>query len=117
MKPGLLKHPLTIIFVLFVAGFFLVEKYSQQYLSDEPVVLTKANPPQIIMYSTQNCMYCFLAKSFFIKHDLPYTEYDIERSDEHARMFYTLGGRGTPLLIVNKEIIYGFDENLVRDAL
>ncbi|RDH84557.1 MAG: hypothetical protein DIZ80_03560 [endosymbiont of Galathealinum brachiosum] len=111
------KQPAIIIFTLFIAGFFLVQHFSRQMISDEPLVLTKANPPEIIMYSTQNCPYCYIAKEFFNKHNLPYTEYDIERSEKHMKMFYLLGGRGTPLVIINKEIIHGYDERLMRKAL
>ena len=112
------KQPAIIIFVLFIAGFFLVQHFSRQMISDEPLVLTKANPPEIFMYSTQNCAYCYITKDFFKKHNLPYTEYDIDRSEKHMQMFYLLGGRGTPLvIIINKEIIHGFDERLMRNAL
>lgn len=117
MKLTFFKHPLFIIFTLFIAGFFFIQQYTQQYISDEPVILTKANPPQIIMYSTTSCMYCYIAKEFFRKHQLPFTEYNVDNSDEHMQNFYRLGGRGTPLLIINKEIIHGYDERMIREAL
>lgn len=117
MSKRFYKHPLFIIFALFIAGYFFIQQYTQQYISDEPLVLTKANPPQIIMYGTKNCMYCYIAKQFFDKHQLPYTEYDLDDSDKNLQTFYLLGGKGTPLLIVNKEIIHGFDERLIRKAL
>jgi len=116
-KTAFYKQPAIIIFALFIAGFFLVQHFSEQMLSDEPLVLSKANPPNIIMYSTHNCSYCYITREFFKKHNLPYTEYDIERSEKHMKMFYLLGGRGTPLVIINNEIIHGFDERLMREAL
>lgn len=116
-KTPFYKQPALIIFILFIAGFFLVQHYSKQMLSDEPVILTKANPPEIIMYSTQNCAYCYITKEFFRKHNLPFKEYDIERSEKHMKMFYLLGGQGTPLVIINNEIIHGFDERQMRKAL
>ena len=116
MKPAFLKHPLFIIVTLFIAGYFFIQQYTQQYVSDEPVVLTKTDP-KIIMYSTQSCMYCYIAKEFFKKHQLPYTEYNLDTSNEHMQTFYRLGGRGTPLLIVNNNIIHGYDEKMIREAL
>jgi len=116
-KTAFYKQPIVIIFVLFIAGFFLVQQFATQMLSDEPLVFNKARPPEIIMYSTQNCPYCVITKAFFEKHNLPFTEYDIEKSEKHMKMFYLLGGRGTPLVIINKEIIHGFNEQLMRDAL
>ncbi|MDX1353626.1 MAG: glutaredoxin family protein, partial [Thiomicrorhabdus sp.] len=117
MKKPVYKHPLFIIVALFFVGFFFVKQYAEKYISDAPIVLNKANPPKIIMYGSQTCMYCHIAKRFFEKHNLPYTEYDIDTSDKHREMFYILGGRGTPLLIVNDEIIHGYSERLIRDAL
>jgi len=117
MKLHIFKHPLFIIFALFIAGYFFIQQFAQQHISDEPLVLSKANPPKIIMYGSQNCMYCHIAKQFFRKHNLPFTEYDIDASSKHREMFYILGGKGTPLLIVNNEIIHGYDERLIRNAL
>jgi len=115
-KTPLYKQPAVIIFVLFIGGFFLVKQFATQMISDEPLVLS--NPkPEIIMYGTQSCGYCIIAKAFFKKHNLPYTEHDIEKSEKSMQMFYLLGGRGTPLVIINKEIIHGFDERLMRKAL
>ncbi|MCW9048298.1 MAG: hypothetical protein OQK46_09505 [Gammaproteobacteria bacterium] len=94
-----------------------MQHYSKQMLSDEPLVLTKSNPPDIVMYSTENCPYCYITKEFFKKHNLAFKEYDINRSEKHMQMFYLLGGRGTPLVIINKEIIHGFDEQQMRKAL
>lgn len=80
------------------------------------MVLT-TTPPQIIMFGSQSCEYCKLARHFFDKHQLPYTENDIDISDKHRQTFDILGGKGTPLIIINKELIHGFDEAMIRDAL
>ncbi len=117
MKKPFYKQPILWVFAFFIAGYFIVRQFSQSYISDEPLIIDRANPPEIIMYGTQSCMYCFIAKEFFNKHQLAYTEYDIEASDKHMQTFYLLGGRGTPLLIVNREIIHGYDEQLIRDAI
>lgn len=85
-------------------------------LSDEPLVLHQY-PPEIVMFGTQSCPYCRLARDFFNKHHLNYLEHDIETSDEQRRVFDLLGGRGTPLLIINKKLIHGFDESVAREAL
>lgn len=117
MNMRLFKHPVFIIFCLFIAGYFFIQQYVEHQVTDEPVVLTRADPPSIIMYSSQNCMYCHIAKQFFAKHNLPYTEYDIDNSLKNRDTFAILGGRGTPLLIVNKQIIHGYDERQIRAAL
>lgn len=112
-----MKNAFFLIPVLFVAAFMLVGPFSSENLSDAPVVLTHADPPNILMLGTQSCRYCKVARSFFSSHKLPYVEHDIEVSDKHLQMFYLLGGKGTPLLIINGQVIHGWDEQAVRDAL
>ena len=112
-----MKHPFFIIVALFLAAFILVNKFSSPYFSDEPVVLRHGNPPDILMLGTQSCKYCEVARAFFATHDLPYVEHDIEASEKHLQMFYLLGGKGTPLVIINGQVIHGFDETAMRRAL
>jgi glutaredoxin len=111
------KNAFFVITILFLAAYFLVSNYSSEHLSDEPVTLTRAEPPEILMFSTQSCKYCRLARKFFALHKLPYDERDIEASDKDMQVFYLMGGKGTPLIVVNGEVIHGFDEQAIRDAL
>ena len=111
------KQPFLIIILLFFASYLIVAKFSSDTLSNSPVVLSKANPPEILMFGTQSCKYCKLARQFFDKHQLPYTEHDIDTSDKHREMFYLMGGKGTPLIIVNGQVIHGFDERYIRENL
>ena len=55
---------------------------------------------QVIMYSTAWCRYCGVAKDYFKRNGIPYTEYDIEKSGKAKREHTALGGRGVPLLLV-----------------
>ncbi|MCW9014413.1 MAG: glutaredoxin family protein [Gammaproteobacteria bacterium] len=112
-----MKNPLIVIAALFLASYFIVDQLANQGLSDEPVVLHKNNPPEIIMFGTPGCTFCIQARQFFDKHQLPYIEHDIESSDKHRQLFYMMGGKGTPLIIVNKQIIHGFEEDLIRQEL
>lgn len=117
MKKPLYKQPALWILGFFIVGFLMIRQYSQSMISDAPLVFDRANPPEIVMYSTSTCMYCYVAREFFSKHQLAYTEYDVEASDKHMQTFFLLGGRGTPLLIVNRQIIHGYDEASIRNAI
>ena len=112
-----MKNPVLIIAVLFIAAFALVSHFSTSQFSSEPVVLNHGNPPNIVMFGSQSCKYCAIARAFFAQHALPYTENDIDTSDKHRQMFYLLGGKGTPLIIVNGQLIHGFDETAIRRSL
>lgn len=108
--------PLIVIAAIMLALYQLASQHSASTLSDEPVILHH-NPPEIVMFGTQSCQFCQLAKQFFDKHHLVYIEHDIEASDEQRRIYDLLGGRGTPLIIINKQLIHGFDETEMRKAL
>lgn len=110
------KQPLIIIILLIFAYLVLINQ-SRQAFSDKPVTLKRGNPPEIIMFSSMGCKYCEIARSFFAMHNLPFTEQGIEDSEKNMQTFQLLGGSGTPLIIVNGDIIHGFDENLLREAL
>lgn len=112
----LIKHPLVLIIGFLAIAFVFLQQNSSTYISDKPLVLNQNNP-EIHIYSSQNCKYCHIAKDFFNKHNLSFKEFDIDTSEKHMQTFYLLGGRGTPLLIVNKQIIHGYDERLIRNAL
>ena len=112
-----MKYPFLVIAGLFLVIYYVTSQLSNSDLSDKPVVISTVNPPEIIMFGSQSCRYCATARTFFKKHQLPYKENDIDESNKHREMFYRLGGQGTPLIIVNKSIIHGFDENLIREAL
>ena len=112
-----MKSPFFIIAALFLAFYMLVSHYSDDSFSSDPVVLKHSQTPSIVMLGTQSCKYCSIARAFFDTHKLAYVEHDIEASDKHMQMFYMLGGRGTPLLIINGQIIHGWDEAAIRDAL
>ncbi|MDH5765556.1 MAG: glutaredoxin family protein [Gammaproteobacteria bacterium] len=112
-----MKNPLFIIIGIFLLSYILVSQFSSGSLSDKPVKLTKNNPPEILMLSTQTCRYCKTARDFFNKHNLPFTEKDIETDEQARRVFDLMNGRGTPVLIINGQTIHGYDEDMIRSAL
>ncbi len=112
-----MKNLLFIISLLFISAYILISQFEKQQYSTDPITLSKAEPPQILMFGSRNCHYCSIARSFFEHHKLAYEERDIDESEKNRQMFYLMGGQGTPLIIVNKEIIHGFDEDKIRDAL
>jgi glutaredoxin len=72
------------------------------------------NPGSVEMYTTPRCGYCIKARSFFSRHNISYTEYNI-RADKGAHdRFKALNGRGVPLIFVGEKRISGFNEPLLR---
>jgi len=75
---------------------------------------------RVVMFTTQSCGVCKMAKSYLTRKGVPYTERDIEVSDSAAADFKRLGGRGVPLILVGSEVMRGFSEqgmdNLLEQA-
>ncbi len=65
---------------------------------------------QVVMFSATYCPACGHAKLFFKQHNIPYLEFDIEKSAAARSYFDRLGGRGTPFLLINNRRMQGFSE-------
>ncbi|OQY32680.1 MAG: NrdH-redoxin [Spirochaetaceae bacterium 4572_59] len=72
----------------------------------------------VTMYSTPSCGYCNLAKDYFRKNQIPFTEYnvavDAKRADE---MVKKSGQMGVPVIDVNGKVIVGFNQGAIESAL
>jgi alkyl hydroperoxide reductase subunit F len=71
---------------------------------------------KVIVYSTKNCPYCRMAKAFLEKHGIPYEEIDVGADYGAAKKMTELSGqRGVPVIIVDNEVIIGFDSQRLND--
>jgi len=72
----------------------------------------------VTMYTTPTCVYCRMAKDFFKKHNITFSELDVAE-DEVARdeMVRKSGQLGVPVIDIGGEIIVGFDQRAVAKAL
>ncbi len=66
---------------------------------------------KVVMFSATYCPACRHAKSFFKEHNIAFMEFDIEKSVSARGYFDRLGGRGTPLLLINNHRMTGFSES------
>ncbi len=62
----------------------------------------------VIMYSTSWCGYCKNAAHHFEKNKIPFTEYDIEKSEKAAKEYKALNGRGVPVILIGDQRMNGF---------
>lgn len=74
--------------------------------------------PKVIIYTTPTCVYCKMAKEFFLKHNVQYEEKNVA-SDAEARehMIQKSGQMGVPVIEVDGEIIIGFDQPRLKETL
>ena len=76
-----------------------------------------ADASSVVIYTTQWCPYCTRLRAYLDDQRIPYREYDVENSFQGGMGFWTLRGRGVPLLVIGPEIIYGFDMERIGGAL
>ena len=72
---------------------------------------------KVVMYGVPNCGYCSQARQYFAAHDIDYVEYNINKSSKRLEEFRRLGGRGTPLILVDGKKIQGFKPRAIEAAL
>lgn len=72
---------------------------------------------EVVLYATSWCGYCQKTRELFAANNIPYVEYDIEKSDKRNREFKKLGGSGVPLINVNGTIVRGYAPESILGAL
>jgi glutaredoxin-like YruB-family protein len=66
---------------------------------------------KVIMYSLPTCPYCKRAKEYLSQKGINYTDYDVAKDKSKAKeMIKKSNQRGTPVIIVDDEMIIGFDQ-------
>ncbi|MDO9467331.1 MAG: glutaredoxin family protein [Thiobacillus sp.] len=76
-----------------------------------PVEVSRANGAGsgVTIYTTAWCGVCTRAKAFFRKNGIPFTEWDVEKTEYGAIKYGQLGGRGVPVITVGAEKMMGFE--------
>lgn len=110
------KSRRIILLLVLVAAFIATQNVWRINLLLNPVD-TEVAPGDVALYGTRWCHYCAKVRTFFELSDIPYADFDIERSDAAARAFRELGGRGVPLVRIGDRVIHGFAPREMRAAL
>ncbi len=72
----------------------------------------------ITVYSTTWCGFCHMAKAYFDKLGVKYTDKDIETDPSFAHEAVDKSGqRGVPVIDIDGEIIVGFDKPRIDKLL
>jgi glutaredoxin len=77
----------------------------------------RAEAGDVIMYGTKSCGYCARARSYFNERGVAFEERDIETSATAHAEWQSLGGVGTPLIVIHGERFHGFDPRRLDAAL
>ena len=70
------------------------------------------------IYTSPTCIHCKAAKEFFQEHNVQYTEYDVTRDPARRQEAVEKSGQmGVPVILVNDEVVIGFDEEHLSELL
>ena len=74
---------------------------------------------KITIYSTPTCHYCLMAKDYFDEKGIDYKTVDVstdmEKREEMLKL--TDGQTGVPVIVIDGEIIFGFDKDKIEKLL
>ncbi|MEM0475423.1 MAG: glutaredoxin domain-containing protein [Candidatus Norongarragalinales archaeon] len=77
-----------------------------------------AKTRNVIVYSTQTCPYCLMAKDYLKKKRVAFKEVDVGADAAAAReMTEKSGQMGVPVIEIDGKIIVGFDRAAIDEAL
>ena len=72
----------------------------------------------VTIYSTPTCVYCGMAKEFFKKNNVQYTEHNVAEDDAaREEMVQKSHQLGVPVIDINGEIHVGFNRSELEKAL
>lgn len=72
----------------------------------------------VTIYSTPTCVYCNMAKEFFNKNKISYTDYNVATDlDKRKEMIDKTGQMGVPVMELGGEVVVGFDESKIKSLL
>lgn len=94
----------------------IVQKWDdiENYLNPPPDY-SAAHGGKVILYATAWCGYCKKTRTLLNRNNIPFYEYDIEKSQEGARQYKSLGGKGIPVLLINGEVIQGYNPGRILE--
>jgi len=70
------------------------------------------------IYTSPTCGYCHQAKNFLTERGVKYVEYDVSRDRAAAEEMVRLTGHmGVPVIVVDGEVIIGFDQTRLEQLL
>lgn len=72
----------------------------------------------VTIYSTPSCHFCHMAKDFFKENNVAFTDHDVASDTEKRKeMLEKSGQMGVPVIIIENDLIVGFDKSKISELL
>lgn len=73
---------------------------------------------KVTIYSTPNCTYCNMAKDFFNANNISFESVDVAIDPVRRQEMVELSGQmGVPVILVDDQIVVGFNKPLLSSLL
>lgn len=71
----------------------------------------------VIVYSSNTCPYCTLAKNYLDEKGITYIEKNVQTDKDARTELMNMGHMGVPVLVIDGEEIVGFDKDRLESIL
>jgi len=72
----------------------------------------------ISIYTTPTCGFCRQAKAYLKRRGMPFAEFDVSRDPQKAaEMVQVSGQRGVPVILIDGQLVLGFNEPMIAQLL
>ena len=78
---------------------------------------------KIMLYALSTCPFCSMAKKYFNNHQIAFDSVDVDllKEDEKEKTISEVqkisGRRAFPVIVIDDEVIVGYDELQIKEAL
>jgi len=73
---------------------------------------------KVEIYTSPTCHFCHAAKDFLDDNSVAYEEYDVLTNvDKRQEMIEKSGQMGVPVIVIDNEVMVGFDEEHMKKLL
>lgn len=78
---------------------------------------SKSKPSKPVIYTSPGCTWCHKEKEWLKENKIAFTEKDVTNQTNAKKMVELSGQTGTPVTVIGKEVIVGFDKPKLKKAL
>ncbi|MBC8590225.1 glutaredoxin family protein [Wansuia hejianensis] len=71
----------------------------------------------VLVYTSNTCPYCTLAKNYLDEKGVEYTEKNVQTDSGARQELMAMGHMGVPVLVIDGEEIVGFDKDKIDTLL
>ena len=114
----LLRKDLWVLLAL-VAGFYALTQWAGSRQADEQAEQLRAlaQPGDILMISSETCVFCRVAHRWLTEQRVPFRECVVERDGACMAEYQARGAQGTPTFVVRNNTVLGFDRPRIVEIL